>query len=58
MKWTGNNIGASGAMKIGEALMTNTTLSELDLHCDDKDRKWKKKRKRKKQDRNEIEKKE
>ena len=47
MKWTGNNIGDSGAMKICEALMTNTTLTELDLGGDDKDRKWKKKRKRK-----------
>ena len=58
MKWTGNKIGDSGAMKIGEALMTNNTLITLDLGCDDKDIKWKKKRKRKKQDRNEIEKKE
>ena len=58
MKWTGNNIGDSGAMKISEALMTNSTLNELNLFSDDKDIKWKKKRKEKKQDRNEIEKKE
>ena len=58
MKWTDNNIGATGAMKIGEALMTNNTLTTLDLSGDDKDIKWKKKRKEKKQDRNEIEKKE
>ena len=45
-------------MKIGEALMTNNTLTTLDLSGDDKDKKWKKKRKEKKQDRNEIEKKE
>ena len=44
MKWTGNKIGATGAMKIAEALMTNTTLTELDLSGDDKDIKWKKKR--------------
>ena len=30
-KWTGNNIGDSGAIKIGESLMMNTTLTELDL---------------------------
>ena len=58
MKWTDNWIGATGAMKIGEALMTNTTLTTLGLNGDDKDIKWKKKRKEKKQDRNEIEKKE
>ena len=58
MKWTGNKIGESGAMKIGEALMTNNTLTTLYLGGDDKGRKWKRKRKEKKQDRNEIEKKE
>ena len=52
MKWTGNNIGDSGAMKIGEALMTNTTLTTLDLSGDDKDRNERRKE-RKKQDRNE-----
>ena len=35
MKWTGNNIGDEGAMKISESLMINTTLTELDLSCDD-----------------------
>ena len=34
-KWTGNNIGAEGAAKISESLMTNTTLTELDLNRDD-----------------------
>ena len=58
MKWTDNKIGDSWAMKICESLMTNNTLTELDLRCDDKDRKWKKRRKEKKQDRNEIEMKE
>ena len=58
MKWTGNKIGESGGMKIGEALMTNSTLTALYLDGDDKDRKWKKKRKEKKQDRNEMEMKE
>ena len=33
IKWTGNNIGDSGAIKIGESLMKNTTLTELDLEC-------------------------
>ena len=36
MKWTANNIGAEGAMKLSESLMTNTTLTELNLSCDDK----------------------
>ena len=58
MKWTDNNIGESGAMKIGEALMTNNALTILSLHSDDRNIKWKKKRKEKKQDRNEIEMKE
>ena len=35
MKWTGNYIGDKGAVKISESLMTNTTLTELNLSCDD-----------------------
>ena len=35
MKWTGNNIGDKGAMKISESLKTNTTLTELWLGSDD-----------------------
>ena len=35
MKWTANDIGDKGAMKISESLMTNTTLTTLDLNCDD-----------------------
>ena len=31
IKWTVNRIGAEGAIKIGESLMMNTTLTELDL---------------------------
>ena len=31
IKWTGNNIGAEGAIKISESLMVNTTLTELNL---------------------------
>ena len=38
MKWTGNDIGDEGAMKISESLMTNTTLTKLDLG-DDKNNK-------------------
>ena len=34
-KWTGNKIGAEGAAKISESLMTNTTLTELYLSSDD-----------------------
>ena len=43
-KWTDNNIGAEGAAKISELLMTNTTLTELDLSCDDNINKSKKKK--------------
>ena len=32
IKWTGNNIGDSGAIKISESLMMNTTLTELNLY--------------------------
>ena len=48
MKWTENEIGASGAMKICEALLTNNTLTTLYLGGDDKVIIWKEK----KQDRN------
>ena len=33
--WTDNYIGTEGAAKISELLMTNTTLTTLDLFCDD-----------------------
>ena len=32
IKWTGNKIGDSGTIKIGESLMMNT-LTELNLGC-------------------------
>ena len=35
MKWTANKIGYKGAMKISESLMTNTTLTTLNLSSDD-----------------------
>ena len=35
-QWTGNDIGDEGVIKISESLKTNTTLTELDLSCDDK----------------------
>ena len=34
-KWTDNSIKAEGATKISESLMINTTLTELNLSCDD-----------------------
>ena len=34
-KWTGNKIGDEGALKISESLMTNTTLTKLNLSGDD-----------------------
>ena len=50
-KWTANKIGAEGAMKISESLMTNTTLTELNLGCDDKiDKKWNEKKQKQKQE--------
>ena len=33
IKWTDNYIGTEGAIKIGESLMMNTTLTELNLRC-------------------------
>ena len=35
-QWTDNDIGVSGAIAISESLKTNTTLTSLDLRCDDK----------------------
>ncbi len=35
-KWTGNGIGDEGAIKISEALMTNTAMTKLLLSGDDK----------------------
>ena len=35
-QWTGNKIGAEGAVRISELLKTNTTLTELNLGSDDK----------------------
>ena len=34
-KWTGNDIGDEGANKISESLKTNTTLTQLDLGCNE-----------------------
>ena len=34
-KWTVNEIGAEGARMISETLKTNTTLTELNLICDE-----------------------
>ena len=35
-QWTGNKIGAEGAIQISESLKTNTTLTSLYLEGDDK----------------------
>ena len=35
-QWTDNKIGEEGASHISESLKTNTTLTSLDLSCDDK----------------------
>ena len=35
-QWTGNRIGDEGAIAIIESLKTNTTLTSLNLGCDDK----------------------
>ena len=34
-KWTDNNIGDEGTRMISESLKTNTSLTILDLHCDE-----------------------
>jgi len=34
--WTANKIGDSGARMISESMKTNTTLTSLDLRCDEK----------------------
>ena len=34
--WTDNDIGESGARMISESLKTNTTLTFLNLYCDEK----------------------
>ena len=34
-KWTDNYIGNEGASKISETLRVNTTLTKLDLSCDE-----------------------
>ena len=34
-KWTANAIGVEGANKISETLKVNTTLTGLDLSCDE-----------------------
>ena len=43
-QWTGNNIGDEGAKKISESLLTNSTLTELNLWGDDKDMKRQRKK--------------
>ena len=35
-QWTDNRIGDDGANQISESFKTNTALTELDLHGDDK----------------------
>ena len=40
-KWTVNGIGDSGANKISETLKVNTTLTKLDLRCDEEEHNWK-----------------
>ncbi len=47
-KWTGNQIGDEGASAISESLKINTTLTELNLDCDEtKKQQMKNKRKMK-----------
>ena len=42
--WTGNNIGIEGARIISEVLKCNSTLTELNLGCDEKNDKERKNR--------------
>ena len=45
-KWIGNEIGDEGAKAISESLKINTSLTSLDLRCDEKIRNEKKKEKK------------
>ena len=35
-EWIGNKVGSEGAKAISESLKINTSLTELDLHSDEK----------------------
>ena len=45
-KWIGNEIGDEGAKTISESLKINTSLTSLNLRCDEKIRNEKKKEKK------------
>ena len=51
-KWVGNQIGSEGAKTISESLKINTSLTELYLDCDEKDKKWKEREKNKSEEMN------
>ena len=49
-KWIDNEIGVEGAKSISESLKINTSLTKLDLSCDEKkDMKWRREEKEKKE---------
>ena len=52
--WTGNCNGAEGARMISEGLKSNSTLTELNLECDENEE-WMDKENRDQNDRNENE---
>ena len=37
--WAGNRVGVEGARGLGDALKTNTTLTQLNLRCEQQDHK-------------------
>ncbi len=41
MKWIDNGIGREGAETLSETLKINTSLTSLDLGCDENEMKWK-----------------
>ncbi len=53
MKWTDNEIGPKGARTLSKTLKINTSLTSLNLQCDEKEMKNEKKRERMSESRNE-----
>ncbi len=46
MKWIDNGIGDEGAKSLSETLNMNTSLTSLNLGCDENEKKWNKRYKR------------
>ncbi len=44
MKWIDNEIGNEGAQTLSETLKINTSLTSLNLYCDENEMKWRDRR--------------